>query len=76
MRIMTANIWGDYFENPVSVREKDIMTVFGKYSPDVILSKEHTDLAREVAAKGMVLLKNENNTLPVAKGRKIVIGPC
>lgn len=44
-----------------------------KYSADVILSKEHTDLAREVATKGMVLLKNENNTLPVARGSKIAV---
>ena len=44
-----------------------------QYSKDVILSKEHTDLAREVAAKGMVLLKNNNNVLPIKAGAKIAV---
>ena len=44
-----------------------------KYPKSVILSKEHTDLAREVAAKGMVLLKNKNNVLPLAQGKKIAV---
>ncbi len=44
-----------------------------KHPKSVILSKEHTDLAREVAAKGMVLLKNKNNVLPLAQGKKIAV---
>ena len=69
------------------ISEKDIDTAVGrvlrgmlrvlpwqkKYSKEVILSKEHTSLAKKVAEKGMVLLKNENNTLPVAKGKKIAV---
>ena len=39
----------------------------------VILAKEHTELSRKVAGKGMVLLKNENKTLPVANGKKIAV---
>ena len=39
----------------------------------VILAKEHTELSRKVARKGTVLLKNENKTLPVAKGKKIAV---
>lgn len=39
----------------------------------VILSKEHTELSRRVAGKGTVLLKNENNTLPVVNGKKIAV---
>ncbi len=43
----------------------------------VILSSENRAVAREMAAKSMVLLKNENNTLPLSKNRsKIgVVGP-
>ena len=69
------------------ISEKDIDTAVGRvlrgmirvlpkyknYPKSVILSKEHTALARKVATKGMVLLKNENNTLPIAKGKKIAV---
>lgn len=44
-----------------------------KYPKNVILSKEHTDLAREVAAKGMVLLKNKNKTLPINDSATIAV---
>lgn len=44
-----------------------------KHPESVILSKEHTDLAREVAAKGMVLLKNKENVLPIKDGAKIAV---
>ena len=50
-----------------------ILPKYKEYPKDVILSDEHIALAREVATKGMVLLKNENNTLPVAKGSKIAV---
>src|SRR5215471_3732651 len=42
-----------------------------------ILSREHLDAAREIAARSMVLLKNERETLPLSKGLKsiAVIGP-
>ena len=39
----------------------------------VILSDEHTALARKVAGKGTVLLKNINSTLPIPKGKKIAV---
>ena len=35
------------------------------------LPKEHTDLAREAAEKSIVLLKNKDNLLPIAKDKKI-----
>jgi beta-glucosidase len=43
----------------------------------LILSSEHLDAAREIAARSMVLLKNERETLPLSKGLKsiAVIGP-
>lgn len=42
MRIMTANIWGDYFGNAVSAREDDMFKVFDEYKPDVIGMQEVT----------------------------------
>ncbi len=44
-----------------------------KHPESVILSKEHTDLARKVAAKGMVLLKNKEKVLPIKNGSKIAV---
>ena len=44
-----------------------------EYPKSVILSKEHTALARETATKGMVLLKNENNILPLPENKKIAV---
>lgn len=42
MRIMTSNIWGDYFGNPVDVREDILYDVFKNYSPDIIGLQEAT----------------------------------
>ena len=39
------------------------------YPKELIGSKEHAALAREVAEKSAVLLKNENNLLPLDKGK-------
>ncbi len=46
---------------------------YNKQPKSVVLSKEHTDLARKVAGKGTVLLKNKNRTLPVESGKKIAV---
>ena len=43
------------------------------YPKSVILSDEHTSLARKTAGKGTVLLKNENKILPVQNGKKIAV---
>ena len=41
-----------------------------------IYKQENLDFAREVARQSMVLLKNDNKTLPVAEGKKVaLIGP-
>jgi len=44
-----------------------------KQPKSVILSKEHIALARETAGKGMVLLKNKDNILPIPDGKKIAV---
>lgn len=43
------------------------------YPKSVILSPEHTSLSRKAAGKGIVLLKNKDNTLPIVGGRKIAV---
>ncbi len=43
MRIMTANVWGDYFGNAVSPRDEQLGQVFRKYAPDVLGLQEATD---------------------------------
>jgi len=42
-----------------------------------LLCKEHIDAARDISRKSIVLLKNENNTLPLKKNLKkiAVVGP-
>ncbi len=46
---------------------------YKKQPKSVILSKEHTQLARRTAGKGTVLLKNVNSVLPIADGKKIAV---
>ena len=39
---MTSNIWGDYFGNPVTIREDELYDVYCRYVPDVIGLQEAT----------------------------------
>ncbi|MGB5264818.1 MAG: glycoside hydrolase family 3 C-terminal domain-containing protein [Lutimonas sp.] len=50
---------------------------FDQISSEVIDSQKHRDLAKEVALKSIVLLKNKNNLLPLKKEIKniYVVGP-
>ena len=41
-------------------------------SPDVIGSDEHRALAREAVSKSLVLLKNDNDTLPLSKDTPLI----
>ncbi|OHX64832.1 glycosyl hydrolase [Flammeovirga pacifica] len=51
--------------------------VYSSMSPEKIHCDDHIALAREVAQKSIVLLKNENNILPLSKDIKVpyVTGP-
>ena len=46
---------------------------YKKQDKSVILSKEHVSLAREVATKGIVLIKNADKILPIPEGKKIAV---
>ena len=50
---------------------------YSKLAEDVIGSQKHIDLAYEAAAKSIVLLQNNNHTLPIRKDLKsvYVVGP-
>jgi endonuclease/exonuclease/phosphatase family metal-dependent hydrolase len=39
---MSSNIWGDYFGNPVELREEQLGRVFALYSPDILAMQEAT----------------------------------
>lgn len=39
----------------------------------VTASKEHIALSKDAAKEGMVLLKNQNHVLPLAKGSKVAL---
>ena len=53
------------------------MNPYSKISKDVVDSKPHKELAHEIALQSIVLLKNENDILPLQKSIKsvAVIGP-
>ncbi len=50
-----------------------LCTPLGENRQFVTACQEHIDLSREAACEGMVLLKNENNALPFAKGQKLAV---
>lgn len=71
---------GDITENDIDTAAARILRAListlpkhKKYPESVILSKEHIALAREAATKGIVLLKNEEKTLPVTADKKIAV---
>lgn len=67
-RILRIKFRAGLFDNPYADETRESAT---------LLNREHLDAAREIAARSMVLLKNEGETLPVKKDLKTiaVIGP-
>jgi len=57
--------------------DPDAMVPWSAYPVDTLAAEPHGEVAREMARKSMVLLKNEGNTLPISKDvkRVAVIGP-
>ncbi len=49
------------------------LPAYKKHPKSVILCNEHIKLARKTAGKGTVLLKNNNNVLPIAEGKRIAV---
>lgn len=45
----------------------------GENGEKVTASKKHIALSKEAAKEGMVLLKNEGDLLPLAKGSKVAL---
>ena len=69
MRILKLKNKLGLFENPYKDADEE-------KEKEYILCDEHRALAREAAVKSFVLLKNEDNTLPLKKGQKAAfIGP-
>lgn len=75
MRLMTNNVWGDYFGNPVAVREDQLLATFMKYAPDILCLQEITPswygsrlfagLAARYAMAG-IITGGEENCVPLA----------
>ncbi len=54
----------------MGVFDRDLSTnPYNQISPSVVGSKKHQELAREAARQSIVLLKNENNILPLNKSK-------
>lgn len=68
-RILEAKYKLGLFEDPYKYCKTD-------RSKSLIYTPENRAIARKIAAESFVLLKNENNTLPICKGGRIaVVGP-
>lgn len=76
---ITADILDDKVRRLLRVRfEANMFEPKKETSVDILKSKAHKDIAYEAAVNGMVLLKNENNVLPIdtKTNKKIaIIGP-
>lgn len=68
-RILTAKYQLGLFDNPYKYCDENRANT-------EVFTKENKDFARKVAAESMVLLKNENQTLPIKKSSTIaLVGP-
>lgn len=83
MRIMTSNIWGDFFNNPTRLRKDQLFRVYERFNPDVIGFQEaaagwyDVDLFEKLSAQyhlvGIDCFDKTNSTpLAVKKEYKII----
>lgn len=78
VRMMTANIWGDYFGNPVAVREIGLYDALCAYHPDVLGLQEVTtawhqgEMFRRLA-EDYVILGDAPNYVPLAVKREFAV---
>ncbi|MBR6726397.1 MAG: endonuclease/exonuclease/phosphatase family protein [Clostridia bacterium] len=83
MRIMTSNIWGDYFGNPTAVREDKLQNIYQKYNPDVLGMQEVTcawyqsplmkNLSRDYFFVGSELYEPANYVLMAIKKENLLL---
>lgn len=65
-RILSVKVWLGLFEHPYV--PQDVIDMYAKALP-----KEHIALCEEAAEKSIVLLKNEDNLLPLDKSTKFTL---
>ncbi|SFG39350.1 beta-glucosidase [Lachnospiraceae bacterium C7] len=65
-RVLSVKVWLGLFENPY-IDEK----IIEQY--DCAIPKEHINICKESAEKSLVLLKNEENILPLDKNKKFTL---
>lgn len=69
MRILRVKFEMGLFDDPMQENVKKYVTSLG--------SKEYRDIAEQLVEKSLVLVKNDNNVLPIKSGTKIfVTGPA
>ncbi|RJX27721.1 MAG: glycoside hydrolase family 3 protein [Acholeplasma sp.] len=77
---------GDISESRIDDAVRRILTIKYKrglftedifrYQPELLADEAHLDVAREAVRKSLVLLQNNNNSLPLSKNQKIaIVGP-
>ena len=69
IRIMTSNIWGDFFGNPVPPRAPLLTTVFERYDPDVLGLQETGDNWWKSSL--IPALRNKYTQVPVETGGRL-----
>lgn len=68
IRLMSSNIWGDYFGNEVEGRDRLLVGVYRKYLPDVLGLQEMTQSWKNSPI--WMELKDEYQFVPVSTGGK------